>query len=352
RRVGIPITTFMLTQDPALVDFIETFTRTNRGRAYYAGADRLVELEWIETKGREARYPQLEPGEYTFQVQAVGHDGLQSSVLERSIQILEPFWRKRWFLPLVVALALGLLFGVAYLRIRNRQRVRQKQMEWDRRIEELEYKAMRAQMNPHFIFNVLTAVQELVATGENAQADQALTSFSRMLRDVLDGTEKERISVREEMAFLGHYLKLEALLFPEKFEFEIMMRNPELANRTLPPLLIQPIVENAVRHGVRPLVGKGRIEVVFEEMEEVLCCVVRDNGVGRAWHAARRNRVPVRYQSRGMALTRSRLELLKAPDGRIAAMMTTDLYDDDEQPAGTEIRLQIPFDWSKNERES
>ncbi len=215
------------------------------------------------------------------------------------------------------------------------------------RATQLQLKALRAQMNPHFIFNALNAIQEFITSHRATDAAAHLAKFARLMRQSLEYSERESISLEEEIEFLDRYLSLnQALRYQNSFTYTITVGEDLEADLIrLPAMLVQPYLENALEHGIR-LVESGHVSLAFdspEDDEELLSITIRDNGVGR--EAAARRAVPKNHKSLGTDITRHRLELLN--DGTASTeVIFKDLRQADGRPCGTEVTITLPIRWA------
>lgn len=209
------------------------------------------------------------------------------------------------------------------------------------RIEEinglLRLKVLRTQMDPHFIHNCLNAIRALSLKGEHERAEEYLEGFARILRNVLEHSVRDRISLDEEIAFLNDYVKLEHLRLGDDFTWSITADDALLDEEPqVPSLLVQPFVENAIWHGLAPKQGDKRLEVHFYTSDGVVMCSVRDNGVGRTEKAATPGRT-----SLGLKLTGERLELLTDRMRSTGGFQVEDLKDPSGTPTGTLVEMRL-----------
>lgn len=209
------------------------------------------------------------------------------------------------------------------------------------RIEEinglLRMKVLRTQMDPHFIHNCLNAIRALSLKGEHERAEDYLEGFARLLRNVLEHSVRDRISLDEEIAFLNDYVKLEQLRLGEDFSWSITADEALLAeDPQVPSLLVQPFVENAIWHGLAPKEGPKRLSVRFASDGGRVTCIVQDNGVGRSAKTDRPGRT-----SPGLKLTGERLALLTERMEKEGAFVIEDLKDAEGGPAGTRVMLGL-----------
>jgi LytS/YehU family sensor histidine kinase len=235
-----------------------------------------------------------------------------------------------------------LVAGYVYLIVRRR--IREK-LRVNRLIAELEIKALISQMNPHFVFNCLTSIQELVMSSKLDKAMHYLTQFSRLLRIVLQSSDKSVTVLSDELTLLEAYLELESLRFEGQFKYEIRVEDGIDAEEiTIPSFLIQPFVENGLWHGLMHKKGDRTMTISFTlKDEEVLICRVDDNGIGRAQAArAKRKSIKVR-ESMGIRMTSDRIKLMNEQD-HTASLEIIDKKDEEGVATGTEVVITLPVD--------
>jgi LytS/YehU family sensor histidine kinase len=224
------------------------------------------------------------------------------------------------------------------LVIINRKR---KESSFRKNLAESEMKALRAQMNPHFMFNSLNAIQQMVLNNDNDNAFHYLDTYSKLTRKILENSEKKYISVQDEIKFLELYLSIESLRFEHSFTYKIEVSTDVYINSDkVPAMIIQPFVENAVKHGLLPKQGDKMLLIRFNKKEDDLLVTVEDNGIGR-----RRNqeiKTEHTHQSMGMNITGNRLQLLQGK--RDSSIIIEDLADEKGEPAGTRILILIGQD--------
>ena len=257
---------------------------------------------------------------------------------------------------LVFGAVLAGVFCVAlYARFRANQRfnqtltaqnelIRQQNEAIELANRRLELKVLQAQLNPHFIFNSLNAIQYFVTLDDKKAALRYITAFSRFLRDLLDGASAGKIAVARECRMLEQYLALEQARFPHKFRFEVKAETAAL-DHELPSLLVHPFVENALYHGLlnRPD-GEGRLDVRFATEGNDLLVTVTDNGVGRDQARQLRRRKTTADLTPHERLVKDRIALLNAERTAPITLHTTDLTDADGRGTGTQVELRLPMD--------
>jgi LytS/YehU family sensor histidine kinase len=238
---------------------------------------------------------------------------------------------------LITALAVWIIV-MRYKHAVARQREKEKV---SLRLTELETKAIRSQMNPHFIFNSLNTLQRFILEDDKRNAYTYLIEFSTLLRKLLESSELDMITLQEEITILDHYIKIEKLRFDNLFEYEIISDIKEMNDVYIPFMMLQPFVENAIWHGLLNKENNRFLKIAFSEPDiHRICCVIEDNGVGR--NAGSKEKDPIKKKSLAIDLIRQRLELLERSNGIKCSFEITDLLDKDEKSLGTRVTITIP----------
>jgi LytS/YehU family sensor histidine kinase len=204
--------------------------------------------------------------------------------------------------------------------------------------------ALRAQMNPHFIFNCLNSIQNFIINNNLEATNQYLTEFAYLIRQTLDNSDKGAISVNNETKYLTRYLELEKMRFGHSFDYSIEI-DPHLdADSTrIPTMMLQPYVENCIRHGIRhKREGSGLVAIKFLQKKSGLLCIVEDNGIGREKAHELKSYKHVEYQSKGMSLTADRINILNRQHAEDITIEVTDLKDEAQHARGTRVAIYIP----------
>ncbi|MFT3681214.1 MAG: histidine kinase [Ferruginibacter sp.] len=205
--------------------------------------------------------------------------------------------------------------------------------------------SLRLQMNPHFLFNALNSVQQMILANEEMIATKYLSRFSKLLRAILVHSDKETITLKEELDILHLYIELESIRFKEAFKYKIICdEDIDTDEVKIPTLLVQPFVENAIWHGLMHKEGKRELVVKFTERGEWLQCIVEDNGVGRekAKEIKAISSNGSAHQSKGIAVSTERLLSMKNSEGEQGNIVFTDLRNEDGSAAGTRIEINFP----------
>jgi two-component system, LytTR family, sensor kinase len=237
-------------------------------------------------------------------------------------------------------------------KIKAEQQTREKELEVLKLNKDLatsQLTALRAQMNPHFIFNALNSVQHYILQGNVIEANKYLSKFSKLQREILNNSNQNFIALQKEMSMLNLYLELEQLRFAEKFTYHITKDDAiDEEEIKIPPMIIQPFIENAIWHGLMPKTGDRFVKVNFALPEEdQLICSITDNGIGReaALRLRNANSTEVQHQSKGLSLVYDRLDILQAQYGKPFKAVITDLTNDDGTSNGTRVTLTIYLDF-------
>jgi len=307
----------------------------------------LVKLEGFDnawspvTSSNVATYSNLPPGKYTFNVISCNNEGIWTPTPAHfTFTILTPFWKRGWF---YWVLALGLSGGILLVfRLRINQ-VRENE-NLKVRVATNELKALRSQMNPHFIFNSLNSIQHFIVHNDEVSASKYLNTFAKLIRTILNNSEKPTTTIREEIDSVRLYLELEALRFEDKFEYQIQIEpGLDLDYYEVPTMLIQPFAENAILHGLLPKGGNGKLLIQITQDKNHILCAIVDNGIGRSKaQEMKENSMRKTQKSFGMKITQDRLELLNYIHKTNLSVRIVDLKDERGQASGTRVEIYIP----------
>jgi streptogramin lyase len=293
----------------------------------------------------KVQYTNLEAGEYQFfyQVSADGNiwiDGLTRPV----IRVTAPFYKSKWFLILTACFFLGLLFLIYSLRIRQLRREANLKSMFNKKLAENEMTALRAQMNPHFLFNSLNSIKNYILKENTAAASKYLTKFSQLMRAILKNSGHSLVTLEDEINALTLYIEMEAMRFNHEFEYSIDI-DPDIntAQVFIPPLLIQPYVENAIWHGLMRKEGKRILSLSVFNWHDKLMIHICDNGIGREQSARHKPSENGSAKSFGMQITHDRIELISQTLGITAVVKVVDINDEKGYAGGTRVELEIPM---------
>jgi len=214
----------------------------------------------------------------------------------------------------------------------------------ERKIYELEQMALRSQMNPHFIFNSLNSIQQYVFAGDVVEANHFITNLSSLVRQTLYISGKKFITLDEEIKYLESYLTLERLKYENVFNFQIISSEITQDSILVPPLLLQPFIENSIRHGILNLKKEcGKIFINFWVENKSLICFLEDNGIGRENAMKLKNTKINNHRSKGMELVQKRIENLNSIYNVNIAVSIEDIIE--KNKTGTRIKIQLPLSY-------
>lgn len=301
--------------------------------------------DWITTTDRTyVSYTNLPYGDYEFQVKATNYDGRWSqdpTILK--VSIATPFYKTWWFISLVL-LSVG---SIIYAWYRNKMnQIKEKEairLQYTKELSEVEMKALRAQINPHFLFNSLNSINNFILRNDNKNASKYLVKFSQLVRNILNNSSSNFINLSEELSTIELYMIIEGMRFSNQFSYLIEI-DPEVNanNVNIPSLLLQPYVENAIWHGLLHKDGDKNIIIsVKRKGREFVSITIEDNGVGRKMAAEIEG--PKQHKSFGMQIGENRIRLMNNGMDLSSSLQVVDLFDEHGNSKGTRIEIEIPY---------
>ena len=262
---------------------------------------------------------------------------LQTSINNEYLFKKESFLRK--YKTLIGVFIIFLLLIAGYILFKWKLVLTKKKETAKRKFTEMQLKSFRSQMNPHFLFNALSAIQNLINKGDNEKANHYLTEFSQLMRLTLDKSEKGLIPLSDEIKSMTKYLELEKLRFHFNYSINSDINSDEIE---IPAMLIQPFVENAIIHGLKESEGDKNLSITFKVGEEILCCFIEDNGIGfnasQAKKSSNLNRTPY-----GLKLAKDRLNLINENYKTNAKINISDISEKNRNETGTLVEIRLPL---------
>ncbi len=323
---------------------ILSFRTGSRFPLYY----RINEGRWELTppESRALKLAALAPGTYHIEFM-MGNPGRGVLVGEQvSIHINQPWWQTWWALFLFMAIIV-IFFTTVYrwqTRVLKRQNfLLQQKIELEKDLRQSTLKSIKAQMNPHFFYNALNTIQNFIFTDDKRNASTYLSKFSKLTRTILEMSEKETVSLAEELEALKLYLEIEKARFSDDFNFEITLSddlNPDLIK--IPSMLIQPYVENAIKHGLLHKKGEKRLGLTFLRTGNLLEVHIDDNGIGRTRSAEINKTRNASHRSFATNANSLRLDLLNKGEGKVGVEYN-DKTDILGNSLGTSVLIRIPI---------
>ena len=301
---------------------------------------------WLTTDihVNSVKYNSLPAGNYTFQVQPISDKEITKDKIKSiKFKINKPFWKAWWF----VLAGFVLLFGSTILYFNRKIKIEEKnriaeleKISLEKELIAINLTALRSQMNPHFIFNALNSIQDLILKEDTEASYDYIVMFAELVRNTLNYSNQDFISIDKELSFLKVYLQLEKLRFGEMFNYSIQFNEKEYLE--VPSLIIQPFIENALVHGLMHRAGKKELHIVFSLTDRVLQCTITDNGVGRKKADEIGNRQGNHHESFALRAIKKRLEIFKKQYSENIGYIIEDLYEN-EVAIGTKVILTMPF---------
>lgn len=343
--------TIVLHYDDNFFSFeISALDYTNPSKNNYKYRLTNIDNDWVYTssENRLAEYKKVRPGTYLFEAMGTNNDGVWNKEEFALTILIKPPWYGTWFFRVLM---LVLFFGGLYYiynsrvqRIKRRHDEKNKLLEIEKQMFDLEQKALRLQMNPHFIFNSLNSIQSYILSHDTKKAIGYLGKFSQLMRLILSNSVNKFTTLFEELESIKYYLDLERLRFDNKFDYNIIIDSKiDEEFIEMPPMIIQPYIENAIIHGLIKKTEQGKIEIHIYLKNDILYCEITDNGIGREASMKLARESGIKKQSRGMLITKARLEILKRQSKKEYSVQVIDLIDEVGNSAGTKVLLKIHY---------
>lgn len=329
-------------------------SQNNTDKAYFYLDKTTAYLDSINNKRRETDTKELVQKYETEKKEQQIKDLEQQKIIEdlKNKQEVAELEKQRSILGLVLLAPISLLIGGGWYVNRRRLHLKLEAEQKERAKQLSELKALRSQMNPHFIFNALNSIQDFILLSEKENASFYLGKFATLMRGFLESSSKEKISLDTELSLIKSYIELEGLRLGEEFSYEIIfdkIDEEELEDIEIPPLLIQPYLENAFKHGLLHKTGNKKLTLEFSKLEKsnqpFLELKITDNGVGRQKSAEINARKAKTHNSFATQATNERLELMKnqSTTNKNIEVKINDLKDIQDNAKGTEIVILIPI---------
>lgn len=300
-----------------------------------------LEIDWIETKNNTVRYSSLPPNDYVFKLKAISKNNIEcKDAICFNFTIQPPLYKTWWFKVIIGIIILSLLLFAKHLY----QKRRKKEQQIKEQISMLHYRALNAQMNPHFINNLVVNVNALANKGELENVKDCLGKFGELVNLVLRTTKSNLISASDELKMSKLYLDLEKFRFNKKISYSIRLNDitaDDLDNILVPPMILQPIIENAIKHGFKDSNDNNTITInIKTEGDDFLIFEIIDNGIGT-------QKIPINQTNKdsGISLNNinKRLQLINETNTQENFVFITNLKNDFNNLVGSKITLKIPL---------
>jgi ligand-binding sensor domain-containing protein len=311
-------------------------TLKNRDHIYYHFKLEPIDKTWSINPYSENKinYNVLSPGKYTFKVKAE-NNGKFSQTINYTFTIRAPFYLRWWF-----SFSLGLiLIFIVSLFYKNKLRKQKLKSDLINELNASKLIAIQSQMNPHFIFNSMNSIQDLVLKGDVANSYTYITKFSNLVRRTLSYSDKDFINFEQEIKLIELYLSLEKLRFKESLTFSL--ETNDIEDLMIPPMLIQPFIENALLHGLLHKEGERKLSITFNQTDTLICEII-DNGIGREKSKEIKDRQRAEHESFAVGAIKKRFEILSKHYPGKLGFTYIDLKNNGT-PSGTKVILNIPI---------
>jgi len=334
--------------------FYLVFDRMHKADSAYLYYQKFIAIKEIvvsdQTKGKFAAYKYEERIDLMNNEKVISEQKLkiqQQQLTQNSLQ------KKILIIGLISLIILGgITFRTVILKRKNEKHLRElaenelqiEKLESQKKLSQLEMHALRAQMNPHFIFNSLSAINLFILENNRLQASEYLSKFAKLVRLILQNSQEAFIPLERELEALQLYLELQSLRFENKFSYKIITDDlVDISLIRVPPLIIQPYVENAIWHGLMHKKERGHLEIELYTSDELLFCKISDDGIGRKKAAEFKSKSALSYKSMGMSIIADRIAMLQQHDQLGAYIAINDLVLPDGSAGGTEVIIKIPL---------
>lgn len=324
---------------------ILSFIPNQINRLYY----KINSEKWqlLDDDSRNFKLNSLSPGTYTINFQTE-FENKKSEITSLKIEIKKPFWLTYGFLFFIILLCSSILFFIYQWQIKKIQKRNQlllDKMSLEKNVNQSKLKAIKSQMNPHFFYNALNTLQSYILSNEKKEAIEYLSKFSNLTRTILEMTEKDWVSIADEIKTLSLYLDIEKARFEDDFEYSISA-SPSIDSETtkIPSMLLQPFVENAIKHGLLHQSGNKEVKITFETVNADLVITIDDNGIGRQKSNELNQIKNKKHQSFATDALQNRVNLLNQYTQKNISIEIIDKYSVIEKPIGTKVIIKIPLE--------
>jgi two-component sensor histidine kinase len=302
------------------------------------------DLTWSEANDQQfVVYTNLPPKKYLFKVKACNEDGIWSQQpTEIAFYIKPAYWQTWWFKSLVAIIIISIIIIAVNHIFKNKRKQIQRKYESEKKIKELQLKALKGQIDPHFTFNAINAISSLIYREERKLAYHYFTKFAQLIRSVLLSSNNITRSLQDEIHFIENYLEIEKFRFKDKFEYYIEVDKDVDKNIQIPQMLIQTYVENSIKHGIMHLNNNGVliIQVHYDQNNNIMISIT-DNGIGRE----KASKISAKGAGLGISIMNQFFELYNSVNSNKIKCEIIDLYDDNGNANGTKVKIFFPKDF-------
>ena len=303
----------------------------------------------INSSSNEFIFPNLEPNDYRLEFNVSDNFGRISKQYVFKFRINDPWWGRSLFQALIL---MGFVVGCLIIYTKSINRIKEKEAQEtliNKKMAELRLTALQSQMNPHFIFNCLNSIQYLIQIEDSKSADDYLSQFSNLLRSFLENSMDKFVTVKKEIDLVLTYCNLEKLRFEKSYDIEYFNDLSVIENEDLviPTNIIQPIVENAINHGLFHKRKKGVLIIKIDIQNKAVRVIIEDNGIGRSAAKEIKLKSDNNYKSLGLQILNEKLNVLRKVENYNVGLQYDDLYDELKQSQGTRVIIEFPIKKTK-----
>lgn len=297
--------------------------------------------EWTATTGKNAVFTNVPGGNYIFEARLIDKNNhVAKDILTLPVEMIPPISDTWWFRLLIAIAVVGIALSFIIARFRNIRR----KAAFTKELAHMEMVSLRAQMNPHFIFNSLNSIRHQIITKKNDEAEIYLVKFSRLIRWILENSETQYILLEDEIETLRLYLELESKRFDEKFDYQLIV-DPSIDTKALkvPGIILQPFVENAIWHGLMQKRQSGTVVIDLRKTDINLIITITDDGIGREKAREIKSKTGLKTNSMGVKITTARLAAIEKLYNISCSTHIEDLKDEAGEARGTRVTLTLPL---------
>ena len=329
-----------------LIEYVGINLSNPQRTRYQYRLDPIQDWTTVDYNERTIRYENLADGKYTFEIKS-SIDGITWTPTQQiKFEVQPPLWKRLWFQILIGLLAIS---GF-YFYFKSRERAIKREEQTKARMAELELKALRSQMNPHFMFNSLNSIKNYILKSKPADAAQYLSSFAHLIRMILQNSREQTVSLSQELETLMLYIELEKLRFKKGFEFTCEVdERLDLDEIHIPPMLLQPYVENAIWHGLMHKEEDAVLSLGFQKQNGTILCTIDDNGIGREKAMELKSSSARKYKSMGMGITKDRIDIHNKMNAMGIEVDIIDKSTNSGISSGTKVQIKIPAHSNQNQ---
>jgi two-component sensor histidine kinase len=310
---------------------------------------RINDGDWIQTQpeSRNLNLASLSPGGYKidFRLNSFQENAFPLKSITFTIQ--KPWWQKWWFYLVLIIVFLLVVFTIYIWRTNDlikKNKLATEKMELENALNRSVLTAIKSQMNPHFFHNALNTIQSFIYSNDKKNASTFLNKFSKLTRMILEMSEKDKVTLSEEIASILLYLEIERVRFNDDFEFKIEIQNHiDQEMIKIPSMILQPYIENAIKHGLLHKSGLKKLQIEFKQEERYLVITINDNGIGRKRSLELNKIKRDKHQSFSTDANETRLNLLNRGNHRKVLVEFTDKTDNYNNSEGTLVTISIPL---------